>query len=68
MPGEFAFHSDEAERVLMTSGSIEILFTGDSEWKTVSAGEAYNVPASCNFKVKCTEISEYICDFLKKES
>lgn len=64
MPGEFVFDSHEPEKVLMTSGSVDVLFPSDSEWRTVKAGESYDVPANCTFKVKCPGIAEYICDFL----
>lgn len=65
LPGNFVFDSDEPERVLITSGVVEVLFPGDKDWRKISVGETYDVPAECTFKVRCDEISEYICDFLK---
>ena len=64
LPGEFVFDSDEPEKVLMTSGSVDVLFPSDETWRTVKAGESYDVPANCTFKVRCSAIAEYICDFL----
>ena len=64
LPGEFVFDSHGPEKVLMTRGEVQVLFPGDKEWRTVKAGEYYDVPAHCRFEVRCSEISEYICDFL----
>lgn len=64
LPGEFQFHSDGPEKVVMTAGAVEVLFPGDKEWRLVKTGETYNVPAGVVFSVRCSEISEYICDFL----
>ncbi|MCI7402651.1 pyrimidine/purine nucleoside phosphorylase [Pyramidobacter sp.] len=64
MPGEFVFDSHEPERVLVTSGSVEVFFSHDAGWHTVSAGEYYDVPANCTFKVRTQGMAEYICDFL----
>ena len=64
LTGDFEFHSDGAETVLVTSGCAEVLFPGDKDWRAVRKGEVYDVPANTVFKVRCTEITEYICDFL----
>lgn len=64
MPGEFEFHSDGAEKVLITTGYVSVLFPSDSDWRIIREGEMYDVPANTLFKVRCTEIAEYICDFL----
>lgn len=64
MPGDFEFDSHEPERVLITSGSVDVIFPGDLDWRTVNTGEYYDVPRNCVFHVRCRQISEYICDFL----
>lgn len=64
LPGEFDFHSDGPETVVMTAGAVEVFFPGDKDWRLVKTGERYDVPADTKFKVRCSEISEYICDFL----
>lgn len=64
LPGEFEFDSSCRERVLMTSGEVEILFPGDRAWSLVREGETYDVPPGVSFKVRCAGVSEYICEFL----
>lgn len=64
LPGDYEFHSDGPEKVLMTAGSVEVFFPGDTDWRRVGVGEVYMVPANTVFKVRCAELSEYICDFL----
>ncbi|WP_278549498.1 pyrimidine/purine nucleoside phosphorylase [Cloacibacillus evryensis] len=64
LPGEFEFHSEGPEKVIMTAGAGEVLFPEDNDWRRVETGECYDVPADTMFKVRCGVISEYICDFL----
>ncbi len=64
LPGEFVFDSHEPEQVVMTAGTVDVLFPDDEDWRTVPVGETYDVPANCTFRVRCREIAEYICDFL----
>lgn len=64
LPGEFDFHSDGPEKVLITAGCAEVFFPADKNWRQIKSGETYDVPADTVFKVRCSEITEYICDFL----
>lgn len=64
LPGDFEFHSDGAEKVVITSGCAEVFFPNDKNWRQIKSGETYDVPADTVFKVRCSEITEYICDFL----
>jgi len=64
LPGDFTFTSHGAEKVLITKGLVEVFFPGDNDWRKIRTGQYYDVPAHCTFKVRCSEISEYICDFL----
>ncbi|WP_281680501.1 pyrimidine/purine nucleoside phosphorylase [Synergistes jonesii] len=64
LPGEFEFHSDGPEAVVITAGAVEVLFPGEGGWRRVEKGGRYDVPRNTVFKVRCSEISEYICDFL----
>ena len=64
LPGNFDFHSDGPETVLMTAGEVEVLFPTDKDWRVVKSGERYEVPADTRFKVRCSSVAEYICDFL----
>lgn len=66
LPGDFEFHSDSEEKVLITAGCVEVFFPSDSDWRQVKTNETYNVPANTIFKVRCREIAEYICDFLQQ--
>lgn len=64
LPGEYEFESEGAEKVVMTTGSVSVLFPSDSDWRIIKRGETYDVPANTRFKVRCAETAEYICDFL----
>ncbi len=64
LPGEYTFDSDVAEIVEITKGEVEVLLPGDERWKKFTVGEVYKVPSNCTFRVRCSSITEYICDYL----
>ena len=45
LPGEYAFNTDEKEIIEITSGDIDVLIAASEGWKTIKAGEMFEVPA-----------------------
>lgn len=64
LPGEFVFHSEGPEIVHITSGCADVFFPTDKDWRKIEKGQTYEVPADTSFRVRCKEITEYVCDFL----
>ena len=64
LPGDFEFHSVCPESVVLTAGEVEVNFPDGKGWQKIKTGERYEVPANTVFQVRCSVISEYICDFL----
>lgn len=61
IPGEYVFNTTDKEEVTVISGALTIKRPGDSEEKTFSAGESFNVAANCAFDVKVTVDTAYLC-------
>lgn len=64
-PGEYEFGTADAEVMDVIAGKLEIMHPGESEWKTYAPGSSFSLPANSKFKLKCGEISEYVCSYIK---
>ncbi len=64
LPGEYTFGTEAAELMEITSGVLEVLLPGETEWQAVKGGESFNVPADSSFDVKVLEITDYCCSYL----
>lgn len=64
-PGEYHFGTAAAERMEIIAGSCAVILDGDKESLTITAGQAFDVPANSGFTITVgEEICEYICSFL----
>ncbi len=64
LPGEYEFGTGKAERMEIQSGALTTLLPGASDWIAVSGGQSFDVPANAKFKLKVTEVTDYICSYL----
>jgi uncharacterized protein YaiE (UPF0345 family) len=64
-PGEYEFGTGDAEIMEVTSGALSALLPGRSDWETFPAGQKFNIGANSKFKCKSSEISEYVCSYIK---
>lgn len=64
-PGEYEFSTTDREIMEIQSGELTVLLPGSNEWKPVTGGQSFDVPANAAFKVRVKTISDYICSFLK---
>jgi purine/pyrimidine-nucleoside phosphorylase len=63
-PGTFKFDTGSPEIMEMTDGSAKVRLKGETDWKTYSAGQAFNVPGHSSFEIAVeTGIAQYICSF-----
>jgi uncharacterized protein YaiE (UPF0345 family) len=64
-PGAFHFGTDKAERMEIVAGTCVIKVDGETETRTVAAGELFEVPAKSGFDITVADgICEYVCSFL----
>ena len=45
------------------AGRVEVLLPGESEWRSVAAGEDFKVPANAEFDIKALEVTDYCCSY-----
>lgn len=65
LPGEYIFGVGDKEIVEITNGCAYILFPDEADWLEVNTGEEFTVKSNSNYKIKCDDIVEYICFFVK---
>ena len=63
-PGTYTFTTAAAELMEILSGELELQIAGDTGWRTITGGEAFEVPATSSFIMKVTKLSDYCCSFL----
>lgn len=64
LPGEYTFNTEAAERMEIISGTLEVSLPGATSFKSIPAGESFEVPAHSSFYLKVTELADYCCSFL----
>lgn len=63
LPGDYTFGTEAAELMEMLAGEVAVLLPGESEWRTVSAGESFEVPAKASFDIKVKTVADYCCSY-----
>jgi uncharacterized protein YaiE (UPF0345 family) len=63
LPGEYEFNTEAKEIMEIISGDLEIQLQGE-DWKTIAAGESFEVPANSSFKLKINKVTDYCCSYL----
>ncbi len=54
-PGKYHFNTDAAERMDIIAGVCYVALAGQTEVKTYSAGQTFNVPAKSGFDIEVKE-------------
>jgi uncharacterized protein YaiE (UPF0345 family) len=63
LPGEYEFGTEAKELMEIFSGDLEIKLVNE-EWKKISAGQSFEVPANSSFKLKIYKVIDYCCSYL----
>jgi uncharacterized protein YaiE (UPF0345 family) len=66
LPGEYEFGTADKELMEILSGELDVLLPGQTAWKAVKGGEAFEVAANAKFKLKVSKLSDYCCSFIKE--
>jgi hypothetical protein len=62
--GEYEFGTGTIEHMTITSGVLDVLLPGESEWKSFSKGETFVVQKDVRFKVKANGQVAYYCLYI----
>jgi hypothetical protein len=63
LPGEYTFGTDTKELMEILAGELEVLLPGETDWKTVRSGEAFDVPAHAKFSLNVASLTDYCCSY-----
>jgi uncharacterized protein YaiE (UPF0345 family) len=63
-PSSLTFNTGAAEVMELNAGKCRIKLKGDSDWKTYSGGQKFNVPANSSFDIETLETLDYVCHFV----
>ena len=63
MPGEYEFGTADNELMEITSGELEVLLPGQSEWRKIIGGECFEVLSGSKFKLKVSVLTDYCCSY-----
>ncbi|MGB8339122.1 MAG: pyrimidine/purine nucleoside phosphorylase [Burkholderiales bacterium] len=63
-PSSLTFNTGAAEVMELNSGKCRIKLKGESDWKTFSGGQEFNVPANSSFDIETLETLDYVCHFV----
>jgi hypothetical protein len=64
-PGRYHFATQSPERMEIVAGWCLVTLDGQTDTKTYTAGQVFEVPARSGFAIEVSEgLCEYICSFL----
>ena len=63
MPSEYEFGTEANEVMEMLSGELEVLLPGSTDFKPVSGGDSFEVPANSKFQVKIHAMINYCSSY-----
>jgi len=63
LPGDYEFGTGDREVMEMLHGEMDVLLPGESEWKTFTTGQSFEVPANSKFKLKVKTVVDYCCSY-----
>jgi uncharacterized protein YaiE (UPF0345 family) len=63
-PGEYEFDTGAPELMEILAGDLDVLLPGETQWKTVRGGEAFEVSGNAKFHLRVRELCDYCCSFL----
>lgn len=61
--GEYEFGTSTIEYMTVTSGEMQVMLPGETEWKTYKPYETFIVEKDVKFKVKMAGDTSYICRY-----
>lgn len=63
LPGDYEFNTDAKEIIDILSGELEISLPNETGWRSVRAGDSFEVPPQSKFGLRIKEVTDYICSF-----
>ena len=64
-PGEYEFTTGDKEIMEIMSGDLAVLLPEVKDWKPITSGQSFEVPANSKFRMKVKSVTDYCCSFVK---
>lgn len=64
-PGDYEFETGDAEVMEVIAGTLEVILPGKKDWEKYGVGTSFDIPANSKFRMRCSEMSEWICSYIK---
>ncbi len=64
MPGEYTFGTAKPELMEILAGELTYRLADTTDWLSIKAGDAFNVPGESSFDLKVTSLVDYCCAYL----
>ena len=64
LPGKYEFGTESKEIMEIIAGDLEILLPEAKGWKTIKAGDSFEVPAQSKFSLNVKSITDYCCSYI----
>jgi len=65
LPGEYEFGTEDKEIMEILGGDLDVLLPGSDDWKTITEGGAFEVPAGSKFSLRVKSVTDYCCSYIK---
>jgi uncharacterized protein YaiE (UPF0345 family) len=63
LPGDYEFGTEVKELMEITSGELDVLLPGTTDWQAFPGEMAFEVPANAKFGVKVHQVTNYVCSY-----
>lgn len=64
-PGEYEFGTDAKEIMEILAGDLDVNLPDGKGWRTIAAGQSFDVPAKRKFQLKIRTLTDYCCSYLQ---
>lgn len=65
LPGDYEFGTADKEIMEILGGELEAMLPGAATWRSLQAGDNFEVPANAKFKLRIKTVADYCCSYLK---
>ncbi|GAL31992.1 pyrimidine/purine nucleoside phosphorylase [Vibrio variabilis] len=63
-PGEYTFGTAAPEKMTVVKGALTVRLANTQEWKTYTAGQAFDVEGDSSFDLQVEQATAYLCEYL----
>jgi uncharacterized protein YaiE (UPF0345 family) len=61
--GDYEFGTSQHELMEITSGELQVKLPNSSVWRTMKAGDDFEIEANEKFQVRVKELTDYCCSY-----